>query len=70
MIFFRLASASSSQATTLSGPPMSSSIAMTRWFAPPCRGPFSVEMPATTAEYISLSADCATKVPKVDALQP
>ncbi len=40
---------------------------MTSALAPPCSGPFSVPMPATTAECTSLSVAAQTRAAKVDA---
>ena len=40
---------------------------MTSAFAPPCSGPLSVPMPATTAECTSVSVAAATRAANVDA---
>ena len=47
--------------------PISSSIFITSAFAPPCSGPFSVPMPATTAECMSVSVAAATRAANVEA---
>ena len=40
---------------------------MTSALAPPCSGPFSVPMPATTVEWMSVSVAAATRAAKVEA---
>ena len=47
--------------------PISSSIFITSALAPPCSGPLSVPMPATTAECMSVSVAAATRAAKVEA---
>ncbi len=47
--------------------PISSSIRMASSLAPPCSGPFSAAMAATTAEWMSDSVDATTRAVKVEA---
>ena len=47
--------------------PMSASIFITAAFAPPWSGPLSAPMPATTAEWMSLSVAAVTRAANVDA---
>ena len=46
----------------------SSSIFITSALAPPCSGPLSVPMPATTAECTSVNVAAATRAANVEAL--
>ena len=47
--------------------PISISIFITSALAPPWSGPFSVPMPATMAEWMSVSVAAATRAAKVEA---
>ena len=59
-----MASSTRSPAASL---PSSSSILITSALAPPCSGPFSVPMPPTIAEWMSVSVAAATRAANVEA---
>ena len=69
MIFRLLARASSSHASARSAEPISSNACITASFAPPCSGPFSAPIAATTAEWRSASVEVTTRAVNVDALK-
>ena len=58
----------SSHAGTFAASPISSKMCMTASLAPPCSGPLSAPIAATTAEYRSVSVEVTTRAVNVEAL--
>jgi hypothetical protein len=59
-----------SHGTAFSGVAIASSMSSTGPGAPPCRGPLSAPIAATTAETLSEPVDATTRAAKVDAFIP